>query len=160
MVDGTSENSSSSPALHSQALLRGDPDCSKSSRTFPTKQLAQIAPRRARLRAKFMPRTKGRSNTRGTHGDPRQDRQGLRARRKRRRQTSRTSRRKLNEEELREFRSRFGIPISDDQLATRRSIVRRRTARRPKVHPRAPARARRKSRRARSAVRTDRRGRS
>ena len=36
---------------------------------------------------------------------------------------------KLNEKELREFRTRFGIPISDDEWPRRRSIVRRKTAR-------------------------------
>ena len=36
---------------------------------------------------------------------------------------------KLNEEELREFRTRFGIPISDDAWPKRRSIARRKTAR-------------------------------
>ena len=43
--------------------------------------------------------------------------------------TSRTSRRKLNEEELREFRSRFGIPLNDEQIAWKcRSTGRRKTA--------------------------------
>ena len=37
---------------------------------------------------------------------------------------------KLNEEELRAFRSRFGIPISDDESSSRRSIVRPKTVRR------------------------------
>ena len=37
---------------------------------------------------------------------------------------------KLNEQELREFRSRFGIPISDERVAERLSTCRRPTARR------------------------------
>ena len=37
---------------------------------------------------------------------------------------------KLNEDELREFRTRFGIPISDERVADARSIGRRKTARR------------------------------
>ena len=36
---------------------------------------------------------------------------------------------KLNEEELREFRTRFGIPVSDERVAERRSIGRPKTAR-------------------------------
>jgi len=37
--------------------------------------------------------------------------------RKRRGEEITHQQKKLNEEELREFRSRFGIPINDDQLA-------------------------------------------
>ncbi|CAI8029456.1 Pyruvate dehydrogenase E1 component [Geodia barretti] len=39
----------------------------------------------------------------------------------------------LNEDELREFRARFGIPISDDTLPERRSIARRRQESAPRL---------------------------
>jgi pyruvate dehydrogenase E1 component len=48
----------------------------------------------------------------------------------RRRQNITHQQKKLNEEELREFRDRFNIPISDEELAEAPFYRRRRTARR------------------------------
>ena len=51
------------------------------------------------------------------HRDPGQDDQRLRTGRSRRRPQHHAQQEEANEEELREFRSRFGIPISDEDVA-------------------------------------------
>ena len=103
--------------LHSRALLRQVSGTRETGGTHFRRKTRKAPPRRARSGKGLCRFQSRRRNDRQADGHSGQNHQGLRSWRSRRRPQHHAPGKEVNEQELREFRSRFGIPISDDEVA-------------------------------------------
>jgi pyruvate dehydrogenase E1 component len=116
-VDGEYQNYKARRRVHARALLRQVSRAqARWSPTCPTTRSGASSTAAATIRQGVRGLQASRRRQGPAHGDPRQDGQGLRHGRGGEGKNITHQQKKLNDDELREFRDRFNIPISDEEL--------------------------------------------